>query len=1577
MEAALLKVLRTWIEGAFGGLLLELSPEDRLERQRSVETMTSFLLSLLSRTEFVARLSDEDTTGILQLYGGLVDSALSASEMFDQTDVGISPPSSSSSTSRTPVRHQRNASSSSAPTPTKRPIDFAVELFLNYLSVRLKAIAPDHLKTIIPYLFRALACYSSALPKLSITSNPSHSQVNAVQTKITELLDSVVSGPYSASCTLILKCHLFPSSPDIITSMRTSLGAIRTLRISIRHALLTRMARVYISRTMSDTYTPSGAPGRIDMENDLMSRAWAKDDFAVWSINRFATTLCRAAHAWLTLRYDEKIVGQAAISPEIILLEITGIVSDVTQGLDEIADSDELDQEEIEAVGQILQELVTYVHTHRNADGSTVMLDLARKEAPSAFLAAISSLLSQNLKTTPLYIVLPSIILSVAEHVTDSDTARVVSTLAERQSLTPTTPAWLDHWRAILSIPGLHTSQRPLTRHAVSESLQSVWGFIKDIPTYRMPLGTLVLDVWRREIVEKNGDSISMILWRILGDELVFRHDQGALKDASSEDLISGNTVDDILDLLVGIATFPYGSQTNTETGYLYNTPDAMSPISPGSGLTVTTTATSPVSSRMQTDLQGLVNNAETSIPSVMSLLSSLTSGNTSRSQSRPPRPIEQAARAPSPSVSQPRTPVPISITRGVGAVSALVSAFAQLAFTGLALRGTNRSLAERIFRTLVSVITTSSCPRAKITALQFLMRLRVDRDHRLYHASSTYDENGHVHTLAAQISRVDGRHLPTAPRVHDEPEIRMARSRVPQERYGRRMSRGPGTQHSPPGPSRSRSRATSGTLPGLNTKAVLTEILWSLPENLPFSISQEADTPSDGLISYDPAKPKDRLVLPFSSYLAGVLQIITGEKSWEVLSYVLCHLPSQIANKHLFCGPKSRVVIAELINTLASAVLENRPFGSGVLWPEGIVPRDAHGLAYATLTVLISYKRCFTEAQSQHRLVETFLVGLNGQPSTIKCSLHALCLSAFELQPSITKFLPRILEKLSQIMSNPVMAVHIIDFLSIVGSLPVLHANFTEADYKMVFGVALQYLQHYNRTDGSMTNVSWALSQHVRIMSYYIVYLWFLAMPLPDRPRHVKFITRQLLLANEGKNEVDEPAEVCFDWLARYTYASADPRPANSMLSEIVMNPSRAQLSQETAISQKTWISGNSVVTIRTLERRGWVEVLTRRASGLTKFICRAENIPLVTTGDVDPDILALPAALTLERSPSDLKTASAEVGLNDSNSKADDVDKLDHPDPITGYVWSGSAPSQRRKDVSVDPSYFALQLSSYPDTRQVVADHFLIDPARLPMFFRTLDRIPVIDTHKVGIMYVAPGQTNETQILNNTHGSPAYTRFLEGLGRLINLRGQLDVYAGGLDPDEDGEYAYAWWDDIGQLLFHTATLMPSDDLEHATNKKRHIGNDYVRIVWNDSGAPYKFGTLSTQFQFVNIVIEPHSRGAIAAFSNNVHENEYFKVTLQRAPGMTEFSPIGDFKLISAENLPLLVRQLSLLTDWFVSVFQHTQQDTLRVEMTTNWRSRLQAIRRFRSQVEAPKSTESVGGVVGQEAYRDFTNNY
>jgi tuberous sclerosis protein 2 len=315
---------------------------------------------------------------------------------------------------------------------------------------------------------------------------------------------------------------------------------------------------------------------------------------------------------------------------------------------------------------------------------------------------------------------------------------------------------------------------------------------------------------------------------------------------------------------------------------------------------------------------------------------------------------------------------------------------------------------------------------------------------------------------------------------------------------------------------------------------------------------------------------------------------------------------------------------------------------------------------------------------------------------------------------------------------------------------------------------------------------------------------------------------------------------------------------------------------------------------------------------------------------------------------------------------------------------VWSGTAPSQRRKDVAIDPSFFALQISAYPQGKRSFRGNLVTNQTALARFIRTFDTKPVIDTHKVGVLYVAPGQTHEDEILANAHGSPSYTRFLSNLGRLINLHGQKDVYTGELEPGTDGDYAYAWWDDIGQIVYHVATLMPTiaadapDAGERRHRKKMHIGNDFVRIVWNDAGAPYAFETLRTGVQFVNVVVEPHSAGTIGAFSADGHEHEYFRVSVQRAPGMPVFSPMGDYKLVSARSLPALVRQISLHADWFANTYQATGRDTLKEDVATNWRERLRAIRRFTDVLNKDVVVqEPEEGILGEQSIRDFTLKY
>lgn len=46
--------------------------------------------------------------------------------------------------------------------------------------------------------------------------------------------------------------------------------------------------------------------------------------------------------------------------------------------------------------------------------------------------------------------------------------------------------------------------------------------------------------------------------------------------------------------------------------------------------------------------------------------------------------------------------------------------------------------------------------------------------------------------------------------------------------------------------------------------------------------------------------------------------------------------------------------------------------------------------------------------------------------------------------------------------------------------------------------------------------------------------------------------------------------------------------------------------------------------------------------------------------------------------------------------------------------------------------------------------------------------------------------------------------------------------------------------------MAFHVATLMPTKLSDpKCTSKKQHIGNNYVTVVYNESGEPYNIQTV------------------------------------------------------------------------------------------------------------------------------------
>uniref|UniRef100_A0A672H7L3 TSC complex subunit 2 n=1 Tax=Salarias fasciatus TaxID=181472 RepID=A0A672H7L3_SALFA len=181
-----------------------------------------------------------------------------------------------------------------------------------------------------------------------------------------------------------------------------------------------------------------------------------------------------------------------------------------------------------------------------------------------------------------------------------------------------------------------------------------------------------------------------------------------------------------------------------------------------------------------------------------------------------------------------------------------------------------------------------------------------------------------------------------------------------------------------------------------------------------------------------------------------------------------------------------------------------------------------------------------------------------------------------------------------------------------------------------------------------------------------------------------------------------------------------------------------------------------------------------------------------------------------------------------------------------------SRPGPSNTEKLSGLSPSFVFLQLYHSPFFGNEANKPLLLPKTQvIDRAVKVLDQMPPYDTHKIALA-----------ILSNEYGSNRYAAFLTGLGKLIHLKDcdPDQIFLGGLDQyGDDGEFTYCWHDDIMQAIFHIATLMPNRESDKGCcNKKRHIGNDFVMVVYNDSGEEYKLGTIKGQFNFVEVIIKP-----------------------------------------------------------------------------------------------------------------------
>ncbi|KAG0142180.1 hypothetical protein CROQUDRAFT_249446 [Cronartium quercuum f. sp. fusiforme G11] len=877
-----------------------------------------------------------------------------------------------------------------------------------------------------------------------------------------------------------------------------------------------------------------------------------------------------------------------------------------------------------------------------------------------------------------------------------------------------------------------------------------------------------------------------------------------------------------------------------------------------------------------------------------------------------------------------------------------------------------NQIKIEELDHDLQSINSNTLGTIARLDILKLLVRLRADEVHRV-----EFSREVEIGGLAGMIGRVD---------LRDDGASRQEQEGGPRRKRGRTPDHNPvisiASVHQ-----KSRSMSMSDPLNKLSssnefvvlsrkfisnsTHTIPTKQLWSVPEDLeslgwPLSICTQS---THSLVTFDHVTRKDwneiktndekpsttisincsqhqyskLTVLPISDYFAALISILRYETDWELVSYILCHLPNQLSNKHFGCGPNASQQIHQLRRFLCTTIKNDKLFQQ-VRFPLGIKLTDAHSIVYQTLATLLAYKSLFDKIQSDE-LIGSFVNGLSKYKETAKVCVHALSLACHELPLSITKYLPEILRGLMRIVSSSVVAVHILELLGFLGQMPNLYVNLTEDEFKMIFGIALQYINSHNHQlkFEQVNEVELAFGEYVYLMAFYIIALWFVSLKLQDRKKYVKFISKKLIQACD--NGLDEPTEVCFDMLNRYTYSNAEPKPRQKQtkFNEII-NDSLGK-----PLKVNSWIIGNSILTIKCLRRPGWTEVIIKRPSGVVKMVWELENLSAdhcYPSGEVDVLDMVLRHRDTLYvDSTEESEGEQSNLNTSDHNQVKKEIDVnsiLNQSSKIT--TETGISPNFT--NLSIEPSFFALQLLTNENPKPI-----LIPTDEVPSFQRSIDLIdytPVVDFHKIGIIYVGPKQINENEILNNKEGSKAYIDFISEIGTLIRLKGCQHFNTAGLDTqnDEHGKFSYVWNDDITQVCFHISTLLPSETPNHFMAKKSLIGNDFVVIVFNESGLPYQFNTLKTSFNFINIIIEP----------NTISSSKFFKIKLQLKDGLPKIGPIEEFKMVSKSSLSSFVRRLALHSNTFAQVYLACVGR--KTEYISHWRSRFRDINRLKDRV-------------------------
>lgn len=212
-----------------------------------------------------------------------------------------------------------------------------------------------------------------------------------------------------------------------------------------------------------------------------------------------------------------------------------------------------------------------------------------------------------------------------------------------------------------------------------------------------------------------------------------------------------------------------------------------------------------------------------------------------------------------------------------------------------------------------------------------------------------------------------------------------------------------------------------------------------------------------------------------------------------------------------------------------------------------------------------------------------------------------------------------------------------------------------------------------------------------------------------------------------------------------------------------------------------------------------------------------------------------------------------------------------------------------------------------------QINVDNFM--PVLCPKASNAIanyDEHVLVSNFKFGVLYQRFGQTTEEELFGNNCTSAAFEEFLDVIGQRIRLKDHKG-YRGGLDIQNGhtGDSAVYEVFKEREIMFHVSTLLPYTEGDpQQLQRKRHIGNDIVAIVFQESNTPFSPDMIASHFLHAFIIIQPlepntpNTRYKVSVTARD--DVPFFGPTLPNPAVFRKGPELKEFlltKLINAEN--------------------------------------------------------------------------